>query len=106
MSEIVTSKIHSVPPQNRVADDKRIYFSLTPLHPVAASVAIVIILLTAAVYLHGKTQNVSNEFVNFRKDLWDIDVVLAVNSTKLDALDDNLKRIFDGLKDFKNHIEK
>jgi len=76
---------------------------------VAASVAIVIILLTAAVYLHGKTQNVSNEFVNFRKDLWDIDVVLAVNSTKLDALDaldDNLKRIFDGLKDFKNHIEK
>ncbi len=71
--------------------------------------AIVIILLTAAVYLHGKTQNVSNEFVNFRKDLWDIDVVLAVNSTKLDALDaldDNLKRIFDELKDFKNHIEK
>lgn len=71
--------------------------------------AIVIILLTAAVYLHGKTQNISNEFVNFRKDLWDIDVVLAVNSTKLDALDaldDNLKRIFDELKDFKNHIEK
>ncbi|MEK9729900.1 MAG: hypothetical protein VW417_08245, partial [Alphaproteobacteria bacterium] len=94
------------PATNRVAEDKRIYFSLTPFQLVAASAAIVIFLLTATVYLHGKFENVSNEFVDVRKDLRDIDVKLAVNSTKLDALDDNLKHILDELKYLKNHIEK
>ncbi len=106
MSETVTSKTPPVPSQNRVAEDKRIYFSLTPFQLVAASAAIVIFLLTATVYLHGKFENVSNEFVDVRKDLRDIDVKLAVNSTKLDALDDNLKHILDELKYLKNHIEK
>jgi hypothetical protein len=117
MTETVASKPPPAAPQdrpqNQVAEDRRIYFSLTPFQMVAASAAIITFLMGATIYLHGKFENVSNEFVDVRKDLRDIDVKLAVNSTKLDghtnrfnALDDELKHIIEELKFIKNQIAK
>ena len=110
MTETVASKPPPAAPQdrpqNQVAEDKRIYFSLTPFQMVAASAVIITFLMGATIYLHRKFENVSNEFVDVRKDLRDIDVKLAVNSTKLDGLDDDLKHVIEELKFIKNQIAK
>lgn len=117
MAETLSSKSPPTTPQNRpqnkVAEDKRIYFTLTPFQLVAASAAVVTFLLTATIYLHGKFENVSNEFVDVRKDLRDIDAGLAINSTKLDAhtdrfnaLDNELKHVIEELKFIRNQITK